>query len=99
MKFSWNGKWKTVSNHLNNYVKVTVHLKVCFQFSDCNFVNTHQTPTTYISMESLCNYLNDGEVCIKLKFIFCENLNFNIVICSNVNIKHPRLLTEGSLYS
>ena len=41
--------------------KVTVHLERCFQFSVYNFVNMHRTPTTYISVESLRNYLNDGE--------------------------------------
>ena len=33
--------------------KVTVYLERCFQFFVCHFVNTHRTPTTYISMESL----------------------------------------------
>ena len=32
-------------------IKVNVHLERCFQFSICNSVNTHRTPTTYISME------------------------------------------------
>ena len=36
-----------------NFLKVTIHLERCFQFSVCNFVNTHRTPTIYISMESL----------------------------------------------
>ena len=27
------------------YFKVTVHLERCFQFSVCNSVNMHQTPT------------------------------------------------------
>ena len=34
-------------------LKVTVHLEQCFQFSVCNVVNTHQTPTTYILMEKV----------------------------------------------
>ena len=34
-------------------IKITVHLERCFQFSLCNFVNTHRTPTNCISMESL----------------------------------------------
>ena len=41
--------------------KVTVHLERCFQFSVYNSVNTHRIPTKLqISLESLCNYLNDG---------------------------------------
>ena len=36
--------------------KFTVHLEQCFQFSD-----THQIPTNLLSVESLWNYLNDGE--------------------------------------
>ena len=38
--------------------KVTVHLEWRFQFSIRNFVITHRTLTTYISMETL----NDGEM-------------------------------------
>ena len=45
-------------------VKVTVHLEWCFQFSVCNLVHTHPTPTTYISMESLFSYLNDDETLV-----------------------------------
>ena len=26
-------------------LKVTVHLERCFQFFECNFVNTHRLPT------------------------------------------------------
>ena len=37
--------------------KVAVHLERYFQFAVWDFVNTHRTPTTYISMESLWNYL------------------------------------------
>ena len=47
------------------FLEVTAHLERYFQFSVCNFVNTDRTPTTYISMEYLWKYLNDGEKLVK----------------------------------
>ena len=46
-------------------LKFNFHFERCFQFSVCNFVNTHRTPTIYISVQSLWNSLNDGESLFK----------------------------------
>ena len=41
-------------------IKLTVHLERCLQFSICNSVNTHRTPTNLSINGKLMNYLNDG---------------------------------------